>query len=162
MKNLALILAILIISFSAKAEDLKSLPLKDFYGQDVTLEDYNFNFRDGMIINVWATWCTPCVKELPSLMRLQQLLPTVTVVAVNVDDNMNKAKQFLHRNKLPNSVIVNLFDQNAKQFSKLGVSNLPVTYIINNEGKLVDTIQGFKNWAYEINVAQVKTKLKMY
>tara|TARA_Y100001960_G_C14770577_1_gene879719 strand:+ start:754 stop:1230 length:477 start_codon:yes stop_codon:yes gene_type:complete len=158
MKKLLITLTAL-LSLNANAADINDFTFQDFYKQNVKLQNYKVPFRKGMLVNVWATWCPPCVKELPSLMRMQQLMPDLTVIAINVDSDMNKAKQFLRKQRLPESVILHLYDKDALQIKQLGATRLPVSFLINNQGQVVDVINGYRNWTNEITMSQIKAKL---
>jgi thiol-disulfide isomerase/thioredoxin len=162
MKKLLIILSLLIAQPAFAADKLNDFVFKDFYNQDVKLDEYNLMFRKGLVVNIWASWCVPCVKELPSLMRLQQITPEVTVIGINVDKDINKAKQFFKRQNLPDTVMVNLFDKNAEQIKKLGVSSLPVTFLVDRNGNIVKRFDGFHNWVDEMNIAKIKSNLSFY
>jgi thiol-disulfide isomerase/thioredoxin len=73
-----------------------SIPFKDAEGKDVTLADFR---GDVLVVNLWATWCAPCVAEMPTLAKLQKAFEgrPVKVVAVSVDDakSTDKAKAFI-------------------------------------------------------------------
>jgi thiol-disulfide isomerase/thioredoxin len=159
MKKLFITLTVALLSLNANAADINEFTFKDFYKQNVKLQDYQLPFKKGMLVNVWATWCPPCVKELPSLMRMQQIMPDITVIAINVDNDMNKAKRFLKQQRLPESVILHLYDKGALQIKTLGETRLPVSFLINNQGQVVDVIKGYRNWTNEITMSQIKAKL---
>src|ERR1700677_1064385 len=48
-----------------------------------------------VLLNLWASWCAPCVEELPSLLLLQHNMPDITVVAISIDDDADAYQRFL-------------------------------------------------------------------
>jgi len=160
--NKIIILALVFSIKNVNAENLNNLTFQDFYGQDVKLEDYNISYRNGMLVNIWATWCTPCVKELPSLMRLQKKMPGLTVVAISVDRNKKIVKSFLKRKRFNQNTLVYLFDKNGKQFKSVDISKVPTSILFNNKGEIVDIIYGERNWSGDIMINQIQEKLKKF
>lgn len=158
MKFLIIIFS-LCFSLKANAVNFNNIPLQDMYGQKVKLEDYKTPFRNGFVVNVWSTKCLPCVKEMPSLLRLQQLFPNITVAAISIDKNVNIVNKFLRRNKLPKNVIANFIAPKATGLENLNVKNLPVTFIVDNNGNILERFDGFHNWANEFNYTKIQQKL---
>ncbi|GAB4183627.1 MAG: hypothetical protein Kow00108_20770 [Calditrichia bacterium] len=102
-------------------ENNQVIPFSGFLGKTV-------------LINFWASWCPPCVAEMPSLMKLYQKIDTnIVIVAVNLDDDLQKANEFVKKKGLdlpvyrPYGRIPGIFD----------VSTIPSTYIISPSGKMV-------------------------
>jgi thiol-disulfide isomerase/thioredoxin len=99
-----------------------------------------------VVLNFWATWCAPCVKEMPSLDRLQATLGGQGVVVVPLSlDGPTKAKvaPFFADNKLTHLPI--LFDHANKTFGAAGVSVLPTTIVLR-DGKELGRIEGPAEW----------------
>lgn len=100
-----------------------------------------------LVVNFWATWCAPCVKELPSLDRLAgQLDPDRFRVLVLSNDRggETKAKPFLD-----DLGIVNLaadLDPKSKLARALGLRGLPTTFVFDAEGRAVAMLQGLAEW----------------
>ena len=111
--------------FELSGIDSKTYHLSDFRGQVV-------------VLNFWATWCTPCVLEMPSLERLHQTLKEkgLRVIAVNMDDPGTEAgvKKFVESYGLNFAV---LRDPNYSAAGKYGVSGFPETFFISREGKFI-------------------------
>ena len=111
--------------FELTGIDSKVYHLSDFRGQVV-------------LLNFWATWCGPCVLEMPSLERLHQTLKDkgFRVVAINMDEPGSDAavKKFSESYGLNFTV---LRDPRYGIADKYGVSGFPETFIINREGKFV-------------------------
>ena len=98
-----------------------------------------------VVLNFWATWCPPCVEEMPSLNRLQrQIAPQGGVVlGVSVDEDAAAYQKFLtdHQISFPT------YRDPSKQISaRYGTFMYPETYIINREGRIARKIIGPQNW----------------
>jgi len=98
-----------------------------------------------VVLNFWATWCPPCVDEMPSLVQLQSRLHDkgVTVLAVRVDVDENAYNKFL---KDHNVDLLSVRDPNQKSNSLYGTFKYPETYIIDREGKVRRKFIGAVNW----------------
>ena len=115
-------------------------------------------FRGKIVIfNVWATWCPPCRKEMPDLLKLSQILPKnrFMVVALSVDKNLDDVKSFVHEHGLTFPVF---WDQGgaAVAASTLGVFKYPETFVINREGKVIVKVIGAYPWARADTVRALK------
>ncbi len=97
-----------------------------------------------LILNFWATWCPPCVQEVPSLNQFQREFAGqgVVVVAVSIDKNPQKYQAFL--GKIP-VVFQTARDPNADISSSYGTFQIPETYIIK-DGKVVRKFAEGENW----------------
>jgi thiol-disulfide isomerase/thioredoxin len=105
-----------------------------------------------VLLNLWATWCVPCRKEMPSLDALEGKLggPTFDVIAVNIDTrNLEKPKAWL--NEVGVTRLSYYSDSNAKIFQDLRAVGrafgMPTTMLIDPEGCELGTIAGPAEWA---------------
>lgn len=96
-----------------------------------------------VVLNLWATWCAPCVEELPSLLALQQKLPQITVVAVSTDQDDAVYRRFLVKHSV-NVLTVRDADQKVNQM--YGTVMIPETYIIDRQGVIQRKFIGAQNW----------------
>ena len=98
-----------------------------------------------LVLNFWATWCGPCIEELPSLNEFQkQLAPSgVVVLGVSVDRNERPYRQFLKR---VNVGFRTARDPEAEISSSYGTFKYPETYVIDRDGKVVQKHIGPRNW----------------
>jgi len=97
-----------------------------------------------LLVNVWATWCSPCIKEMSSFKELLRKMnrPDVKLLAVSIDQKLYKVKDFVEKNPYP---FVFLHDPEANIRSIFdGV--VPATYIINKKGELVARVEGSAEW----------------
>ena len=97
-----------------------------------------------ILLNVWATWCGPCVKEMPSFNKLLEAVgrENVVLVAVSIDRNIGVVKDFIQRNKYS---FTYLHDPEAKVRDLFGGA-VPATFIINKKGELVAQVDGSIDW----------------
>ena len=97
-----------------------------------------------MVLNFWASWCAPCVEEMPSLIQLQKVLGNkVTIVAVSEDADDNAYKQFVRVHNVDLLTVRDL-KQNANVL--YGTFKFPETYVIDKDGKIVRKFIGATNW----------------
>ncbi len=108
--------------------------LKTIYGKNVNLADYKGKV---VVLNVWATWCRPCVAEIPELITAQNALKNsdVRVIGVAVDGGNVDLKKFL--DKIRASGFETLIDSKQAIPGKMGVSVVPTNFIIDGNGNLV-------------------------
>lgn len=92
------------------------------------------------IINLWATWCPPCRREMPAFERAQNEHPDVHIVFLNQGEAPAKIQQFLAANHLALKNV--LLDTQGEVGRSLGHRSLPTTLMFNAEGRLVDTRVG--------------------
>ena len=100
-----------------------------------------------LIVNFWATWCAPCVKELPSLDRLAgQLDPKHFQVLILSNDRggETKAKPFLDDLGIAN--LAADLDPKSKLARALGLRGLPTTFVFDREGRAIAKLQGLAEW----------------
>ena len=98
-----------------------------------------------VVINFWASWCTPCVRELPALERLKDRLEAGggTVLAVNAGESLNQIKRFLKRR--PTTLLV-LRDEKSEASSDWKVSSMPTTFVVDASGRIVMRVVGETLW----------------
>ncbi|UGV28363.1 TlpA family protein disulfide reductase [Rhodopseudomonas boonkerdii] len=141
---------------------LPDLEFKDAEGQPTKLS--NWRGRT-VLLNLWATWCVPCRKEMPALNELEQKLggSDFQVVAINIDTrDAEKPKTFL---KDGNLTRLDYFtDASAKVFQELkGVGRalgMPTSVLIDGKGCEIATIAGPAEWASEDAVKLIKAAVK--
>jgi peroxiredoxin len=110
----------------------RSVKLSDFRGQVV-------------VLNFWATWCPPCVEEMPSLVEMQRRMKAkgITVLAVSVDVDQNAYLQFL---KEHNVNLLTVRDPDQKSNALYGTFKFPETYIIDRNGVMRRKFVGGVDW----------------
>ncbi len=96
-----------------------------------------------VIVNFWATWCPPCIEELPSLLALQRDMPQVTVVAISQDEDPQAYAQFLLANHV---TLLTLRDPSARIPHLYGTVKIPESYVIDAHGVLRRKFVSAQNW----------------
>src|ERR1700679_407995 len=86
-----------------------------------------------VVLNLWATWCAPCIEELPSLLALQKQMPELAIVAVSMDQDPDVYKRFLVEHHV---VLMTVRSQDQKVNAQYGTVQIPETYIIDKQGVL--------------------------
>ncbi len=115
--------------------------LKDLEGRDITLDSLKGR---PTLINFWATWCSPCLAEMPSLQRLHKnLSKTLQVVTISVDEDRNELDEVLKELKIALPV---LLDPDGKVSKLYGTEKYPETYILDSSGVIVDKRIGAVEW----------------
>lgn len=114
-----------------------------------------------VLLNLWATWCAPCVKEMPALLRLQQKLGPqgLQVVALSQDrGSAHVVKPFLAEKKL--SELTVLLDPKSATMKALQVRGLPTTILISRDGKEIGRMEGDYEWDGPEAIALMQKHLK--
>lgn len=109
-----------------------------------------------LVVNVWATWCEPCRREMASLERAHAALAArgIRVVGVNVDEDVLLAREFLRRAGL---TFANLSDpRQALARERLGVKRLPTTMAIGNDGRVRWREESARDWSEPARLAWVE------
>lgn len=96
-----------------------------------------------VVLNFWATYCIPCVEELPSLEAMQRRLPQVTVVAISSDEDAGAYNQFLATNH-PNFITVR--DPSSRIPKMYGTVKIPESYVIDQNGILRRKFVSAQDW----------------
>jgi len=122
------------------------LKLTDYNWQLVTADSHSVNLQDYkgkvIIINNWATWCPPCVAEMPSLAELYKQYKEQVVFLFVAQDKPEKVAAFLQKNNLDIPVV--FIQSDMPQL--LQSSSIPTTFIINKRGEIVVKKIGAADW----------------
>ncbi|MCF8159303.1 MAG: TlpA family protein disulfide reductase [Polaromonas sp.] len=98
-----------------------------------------------LIINVWASWCPPCIAEMGSLERLawSELGLQLTVIGISTDDYPQNAKAFLTRS---HATLNHYIDRELELENMLGANRLPLTLLVDARGRVLSKIVGAREW----------------
>jgi cytochrome c biogenesis protein CcmG/thiol:disulfide interchange protein DsbE len=98
-----------------------------------------------VVLNFWATYCVPCVEEIPSLVQMQQRMKPkgVTVLAVSIDVDENSYHRFLHEHGVN---LLSVRDPDQKSNSLYGTIKIPESYIIDRNGVVRRKFIGAVDW----------------
>ena len=141
------------IKESKNVSDLESIQLKtlfvDLNNNHVDLIQYR---GKRIILNYWATWCGPCIKEMPGLKRAEELLEKHNYVLLLVsDETIHTISEF----KINKNFDFN-FLKSTKSIETLGIYSLPTSYIFDENGKKIETIVGTIVWDSEESIEKFK------
>lgn len=121
---------------------LRDARLRGLNGPDRTLASYRGR---PLIINVWASWCGPCVAEMASLERLawHELAHGFAIIGISTDDYRERALAMLQRT---NATISHFIDFRLELETLLGASRIPLTVLVDARGRVLDKVVGAKEW----------------
>ena len=116
--------------------------LPDLDQQLHSLADYKGKV---VLINFWASWCTPCITEMPGIQRLANALKDqpFEILTINVSDAENRIREFLRRMNLNLTV---LLDRDGKVFKEWGGKLLPASHLVDGNGMIRYRVIGPKEW----------------
>ncbi len=118
----------------APAPVLKLLSLD---GKTYELNDFSEKI---IVLNFWASWCPPCLKELPYLVKIAEDHEEVTILAVLTSDELRKAMPIINGITPPKNFKFMIDYENASK--KFGTVKLPETYVIGKNRKIIDKFSG--------------------
>lgn len=128
---------------AASPQPAPEISVTDLDGNPVALSDFKGKF---VLLNLWATWCQPCVKEMPSLVDLQKKLGSaLTVVAVS-EDHRGEVIVKLFVQKLGLDALKIGLDPKSAASRALDVRGLPSSFLIDPDGKIVGKVEGAADW----------------
>lgn len=99
-----------------------------------------------LLINFWATWCTPCRSEMPDLQRLTDSLDPerFVVIGISVDDDINLVREFLLQHQIRFPIFQDA--QSRLAIDLLGIETYPDTFIVSPQGTITKRINGVIHW----------------
>jgi peroxiredoxin len=149
----ASLVAVLTFSASAHSSDKTLTPLKfhpmapefileDIYGRQHALADYRGKV---VVVNFWATWCSPCLAEMPSMQRAANWLAKydIPLLAVGVGETKDRVQRF-HQN-MPVTFPL-LLDTGSEVMEAWAARSLPTTYVLDQKGQVIYLAIGSREW----------------
>jgi thiol-disulfide isomerase/thioredoxin len=152
-----------VAAFAPNASTRRATPIefKDGTGRAVSLDDFKGRV---VLINLWATWCVPCRKEMPALDELEKKLGgrDFAVVAINLDQRAgDKPRKFLEEIKVKSLIYYE--DPTMNAFQKLKAAGrapgLPSTILIDRDGCELGFMPGPAEWAGEEALTLIRAAL---
>jgi len=122
-------------NFTVPAFPSGTLDLKSYQGQIV-------------VLNLWATWCPPCVEETPSLVQFAEKMKEhgVIVLGISVDEDPKALQDFINANHISYPIGR---DPDRSLSARFGTFQFPETYILDRHGKLAEKVIGPTDWSDE-------------
>jgi peroxiredoxin len=135
--------------FSNQVAIKDNMPAPDFTfpgldGKMVSLSDYKGKV---VLLNIWATWCPPCVEEMPSMERLYQKFKgqNFEILAVSIDEpGLKVVAPFMKKSNLTFPALI---DSEGAIKAVYGITGIPESFIIDKQGNLIKKIIGPVDWA---------------
>lgn len=129
--------------FHDTPKKIENLTLTKLNDSKVKISQFSNKF---LIVNFWATWCPPCVKEIPDLIELEKKLNNkIKVIFISLDSNpKDSVKKFIKKNKFKNFEVYT--DNNFSISKKLNVKVMPTTVIIDKNLREVSRLSGYADW----------------
>ena len=146
----AFIFPLLIITQNADAQSalMQALPekkaapaigWKDAKGNDTSIADYK---GKTVLLHFWATWCPPCVEELPQMMHVDQ--SNVTLIPISLDRQPIQAQIFYQKHDIN---LPFFYAENQKILRAYGVKGLPASLVIDHNGHIIAGRMGAVDWS---------------
>jgi thiol-disulfide isomerase/thioredoxin len=128
---------------AAQPSPAPAVSLTDTAGHSLDLADLRGKL---VVVNLWATWCEPCLREMPSLERLQARFgERIAVLAVSEDRGAGKAVEpFIAKLGLKSVKV--FIDPKSEVGHALGVRGLPTSFVIDRDGKVLGRVEGAAEW----------------
>jgi peroxiredoxin len=133
-------------------EKAPDFSLKDLRGGAVSLTSMRGKV---VLLNFWATWCPPCVSEMPSLNKLyQELRPRgFEVVAVSLDKSADGVREYISKKGFKFLILIDESNTVSKRYK---VFSTPTTFLIDRKGNIVERFYGEYDWQDR----DIKTKIE--
>jgi thiol-disulfide isomerase/thioredoxin len=130
--------------------------LPDLKGNLHTPEEYRGKV---VLVNFWASWCPPCIQEMPALERLGKQLADepFEIIAINVGEQKYRVWKFI---RLVDFDIPVLLDTDQQTFEAWDVKTLPTSFLLDRNGQLSYRVQGVPEWGSEETLSVIRALLQ--
>jgi cytochrome c biogenesis protein CcmG/thiol:disulfide interchange protein DsbE len=119
-------------------------PAPDFTVSDDTSTMHLASYRGRVVLlNFWASWCAPCIQELPSLQQFHREHPDYPILAVSIDEDEDAYRRFLVQRHVD---FITVWDPKQTAAVKYGTTGWPETFVIDRQGKVRRRFIGATDW----------------
>jgi thiol-disulfide isomerase/thioredoxin len=133
-------------------EGLSKVKIANLNGQAIDLSSYK---GKTIFINFWATWCKPCLQEMPSIKSAMEFLNNKDIVFLFAsDETTEQIENFKNKNEYNFNYV------KAENMEELGIMALPTTYIFDKNGNLVFNEMGYRKWDGKENIDLILNFIK--
>ena len=140
------------------AKKINFFDLETLDGKKVEVAD-KLNKKKLILVNFWATWCPPCIKEIPDLLNLEKRFERdIEIIFVSVDANPTKViPKFLNKNELEN--FQTYIDKKLNLTKELKVKVMPTTLVITKGPYELSRVEGYIDWLSEELLTELENLL---
>lgn len=134
----------------------------DTSGKEVRFKDYKGKY---LVVNFWASWCEPCVQELPALQKLYDYMEPRGkwhVMAISIDEKYDLPKVSSFINQLGAEKVAGYYDHEAKLRLNIHMSGVPMTLIVNPRGRVLYKVSGGGMWNSQEMIEFLENVRKVY
>jgi peroxiredoxin len=142
---------------SNKVLPAPNITLPSLDGKMVSLTDFKGKV---VLLNIWATWCAPCVEEMPSMEKLHQELKDegFKILAVSIDESgAGVVRPFMERHRLSFTA---LLDTKGTTKNTYRITGVPESFIIDQQGNIIEKVIGARDWASSEIIGYFRNLLK--
>lgn len=147
----------------AKEAEKKPLPAPDFRLPQVNGPNFRLFEQRGrvLLINFWASWCSPCREEIPKLKAIQDQFggENFSVIGISMDHDENDALRYIGITKPNYPLLLDLKQQVVRQYN---VETMPTTLLVDREGKIREAFFGYEKGYEEEYKTHIRTLLDDY
>jgi thiol-disulfide isomerase/thioredoxin len=136
MNTILRLMVVAVLATSAVSAFAESFVFKDMQGHEQRLQDYKGKW---VLVNFWASWCPPCLEEIPELVKLYEAPNNTAVIGVALDSTKESIQELVAKKKISYPVVLGDYDL-AAQVGE--VNALPTSYLYDPTGKLVSYQEG--------------------
>ena len=134
----------------------------DFSIKDMSGDIYKLSQKRGKVIfiNFWATWCKPCLDEMPSIEEMFRMFKNdnIEVIGISIDKHgKDVVKSFIERFDISFPILLDLTEEVGLEY---GITGVPETFIVDEKGIIVEKVIGPRDWMNENSLKMVKYFLK--
>lgn len=172
LRNFIVVILFVLLSNISLAKEKK---FSDFeHKEPIPIPEFNFLDKEGnhltlssfrgkvLLVNFWATWCVPCIKEMPDLSKLSKEFEGNEVIILPISLDRNKSvkdiEDFYKKHKVDNLPVY--LDFQGSTFRTAQLRSLPTTILVDKSGYEIARVLGVLEWLEEINKNYILSKVE--